>query len=142
MNIGKPVYTGQCLCGAIRYEVSGVLDDPHACHCGQCRRQSGHFVAGVGAKRADFKVTGEDKLEWYQSSALARRGFCRVCGSILFWDDGSDRVGINMGSLDQPTGLKLERHIFVEDKADYYEIDDSLPKFVGLDEPVTTDEIR
>jgi hypothetical protein len=57
----------------------------------------------------------------------------------LFWDDGSDRIGINMGSLDQPTELKLERHIFVEDKADYYEIDDSLPKFSGLDTPANTD---
>jgi len=112
------------------------LDDPHACHCNMCRRQSGHFVAGVGAKKADFNMTGEDSLCWYQSSSFARRGFCRVCGSVLFWEDDSDRIGINMGSLDQPTGLKLERHIFVEDKADYYEIDDDLPKFEGSDRPV------
>jgi hypothetical protein len=104
-----------------------------------CRRQSGHFVAGVGAKRADFRMTGEEKLTWYQSSSFARRGFCSACGSILFWDDGSDRIGISMGSLDQPTGLRLARHIFVEDKADYYEIDDSLPKFAGLDTPINTD---
>ncbi len=139
MTTRKPTYTGQCLCGAIRYRVTGNLDDPHACHCGMCRRQSGHFVAGVDAKRAEFSMTGEDELTWYQSSSFTRRGFCSACGSNLFWDDGSDRIGISMGSLDQPTGLKLERHIFVENKADYYEIDDSLPKFAGLDTPANTD---
>lgn len=139
MSSGQPTYTGQCLCGAVRYRVTGPLDDPHACHCGMCRRQSGHFVAGVGAKRADFSVTGDEKLTWYDSSSFARRGFCSACGSILFWDDRSGRVGISMGSLDQPTGLKLARHIFVEDKADYYEIHDDLPKFVGLDTPVDAD---
>ena len=136
MSNESPKYTGKCLCGAVSYEVAGILDDPHSCHCGQCRRQSGHFVAGVGAKRSDFRLTGEDNITWFRSSTIARRGFCNKCGSVLFWDDDSERIGINMGSLDQPTGLKLQRHIFVEDKADYYEIDDGLPQFVGLDEPV------
>ena len=138
MSSSKPPYSGQCLCGAVRYEVTGDLEDPHACHCTMCLRQSGHFVAGVGAKKADFSLTGEDSLSWYRSSSFARRGFCRVCGSALFWDDDSDRIGINMGSLDQPTGLKLQRHIFVEDKADYYEIDDGLPKFEGADKPLVS----
>ena len=135
MSRETPVYKGQCLCGAVRYQVEGPLDDPHACHCGMCRRQSGHFVAGVAASRADFSMTGESSLTWYQSSSFARRGFCSACGSMLFWDDGSPRIGINMGSLDQPTGLKLERHIFVEDKADYYQLTDGLPQFIGVDQP-------
>ena len=139
MSTSRLAYTGQCLCGAVRYRVDGALDDPHLCHCGMCRRQSGHFVAGFGAKRAEFTMTGEDKVTWFRSSSFARRGFCSVCGSVLFWDDGSERIGINMGSLDQPTGLRLERHIFIEDKADYYEIDDGLPKFIGLDIPVSAD---
>ena len=136
MNDVDQNYTGKCLCGAVRYRVHGALDDPHACHCGMCRRQSGHFVAAVGAKQAEFIMDGEENITWFQSSSFARRGFCRFCGSVLFWDDGNDRIGINMGSLDQPTGLKLERHIFVEDKADYYEIEDALPRFFGVDLPV------
>ncbi len=136
-NDGGESYSGHCLCGAVHYRVTGPLEDPHICHCGMCRRQSGHFVAAAAAKRADFAMTGEDHLSWFDSSDFARRGFCRHCGSILFWDDGSEWVGINMGSLDQPTKLRLERHIFVEDKADYYDIDDDLPRFRGLDQPVT-----
>ena len=128
-------YTGQCLCGAVRYEVRGPLTEPHACHCGQCRRQSGHFVVGTEAKRADFALTEQRGLAWYRSSEWARRGFCRDCGSALFWDDDGDFVGINLGSLDQPTGLTLARHIFVDDKADYYEIDDDLPKSAGSGTP-------
>ena len=139
MNTSNPTYTGRCLCGTVRYQTNGVLDDPHICHCGQCRRQSGHCTAGVSVKRSEFNLTGEDSLTWYESSSFARRGFCSACGSNLFWDDGSDYIGINMGSLDQPTGLKLERHIFVEDKADYYEIDDGLPQFTGSNTPAKTD---
>ena len=129
-------YTGQCLCGAVRFEVRGPLTEPHACHCGQCRRQSGHYVVGTEAKRADLALTEERGLAWYRSSEWARRGFCGDCGSVLFWDNDGDLIGLNAGSLDQPTGLTLARHIFVDDKADYYEIDDDLPKFAGSTTPL------
>ena len=131
----KP-YTGECLCGAVRFEVHGELTDPHACHCGQCRRQSGHFVVGASADRDQFRLVEDKGLKWFQSSSFARRGFCHDCGSVMFWDGGDDTIGINLGCLDQPTGLKLERHIFIDDKADYYEISDTLPKFAGSDEPI------
>ena len=98
-------YKGGCLCGAIRYEVDGPLTEPHACHCGQCRRQSGHFVVATSAKRSDFRLLSEGPLKWFQSSSLARRGFCDTCGSVLFWDDGGDEMSINVGSLNHPTGL-------------------------------------
>jgi hypothetical protein len=134
-NMTKP-YSGRCLCGAVAYEVRGDLSNIHACHCEMCRRQSGHFVASANAKRSDFSFTQERGLKWYRSSEWAERGFCSECGSALFWDDGGDDVGINVGSLDQPTGLTLKSHIFVDEKADYYEIDDQLPKFAGYDKPL------
>lgn len=112
-----------------------MLSDLHACHCGQCRRQSGHFIVAAGAKRSDFHLTSGASLKWYRSSKTAQRGFCSKCGSAPFWQDDGDDVSINVGSLDQPTGLKLAAHIFVEDKADYYEIDDELDKFIGYDTP-------
>ena len=131
--------TGRCLCGAVRFEVTGAVSEPHACHCSQCRRQSGHYVVATSARRADFKLTRDDGLRWYRSSDIARRGFCGRCGSVLFWDDGGDDISINVGSLDQPTGLRLARHIYVDDKADYYDIDDPLPKFAGYDQPLADD---
>ena len=129
-------FSGRCLCGAVAYEVDGPMTDAHACHCGQCRRQSGHYVVAAGARRSDFRLTEQRGLRWYRSSEVARRGFCRECGTPLFWDDDSDDISINAGSLDQPTGLALTKHIFVDEKADYYEIDDALPKFAGYDQPI------
>ena len=130
-------FRGQCLCGSVRFEVQGELTDPHACHCGQCRRQSGHFVVGGRGWRAEFKLLEDQALKWFQSSSFARRGFCSECGSVMFWDGGGETMGINLGCVDQPTGLQLERHIFVDDKADYYEISDDLPKYAGSDKLIT-----
>ncbi len=133
MNSQQKKLSGQCLCGAVRYEISGSLSDPHACHCGQCRRQSGHHTVTTHFRRTDFSLAENRGLKWYRSSKTVERGFCAECGSSLFWDDGGDEVYISAGSLNQPTGLTLAKHIFVDEKADYYEIGDDLPKFKGFD---------
>ena len=122
-------HSGGCLCGAVRYRVSGPLRPVVACHCGQCRRTSGHHVAATQAYRADLAIEGSQAITWYRASEAARRGFCKTCGGQLFWDpEGAETVSIFAGSLDQPSGLKLAEHIFVADKADYYEIADGLPR--------------
>jgi hypothetical protein len=78
---------------------------------------------------ADLTLLSSDSLTWYQSSASAERGFCRVCGGNLFWRPaGENRTAITAGTLDTPTHIRLQEHIFVADKSDYYEINDSLPK--------------
>jgi len=124
--------SGHCLCGAVAFEVHGPLTEAHACHCGQCRRQSGHFVVATGAKREDVRFLTQSTLKWFQSSETARRGFCGACGSALFWDDGGPELSINAGCLDAPTGLSVTAHIFVADKGDYYEIADNLEQFEGF----------
>jgi len=79
------------------------------------------------ASWANVTLTGEKNLRWFQSSQEARRGFCRLCGSSLFWERvGSGRVSITAGCLVKPTGLRTVRHIFVADKADFYDITDGL----------------
>lgn len=119
--------TGRCLCGAIHFEIRGQLRDVVVCHCGQCRRQHGAPPSYTAASWSDIKLGGAGHLKWYQSSEHARRGFCRICGSSLFWEPiGSGRVSIAAGSLNKPTGLRTVRHIFVADKADFYEITDGL----------------
>jgi hypothetical protein len=79
---------------------------------------------------SDLRLQGGENLTWYQSSATARRGFCRICGSALFWKlEGLDTISVMAGVFDSPSGLQGESHIFVADKGDYYEIDDGLPQF-------------
>jgi len=86
----------------------------------------------TSAASDDLLLTSSSTLAWYRSSATAERGFCRVCGSNLFWrPEGEGRTAITAGTLDGPTGIKLAEHIFVGDKGDYYPIDDQLPHKVG-----------
>lgn len=118
-------FDGGCLCGRVRYRLRGPLRDVVACHCRQCRRTSGHFAAMTSVPCAHFElVTNDDALTWYRSSDHARRGFCRHCGSNLFWKpDDEDRIAITGGSLDGPLGVETSLHIYCAEKGDYYEID-------------------
>ena len=117
---------GSCLCGAITFSASAPSRDPAACHCSQCRKSSGHYWASVQIDDDLLAISGE--VRWYASSENARRGFCPVCGSFLFWKSDSDTdTGVSLGALDGATGLTLKRHIFTADKGDYYQITDNVP---------------
>jgi hypothetical protein len=114
---------GSCLCGAVTYEVDGPMREVVACHCIQCRKQTGHYLAMTNAKVTDFHLLTSAPLKWYRASDAAKRGFCGDCGSVLFWQgDGSDEISISAGSIDGQTGLKLGGHIFCDFAGDYYEI--------------------
>lgn len=123
-------HTGSCLCGAVRFKTRGALRDVVYCHCSQCRKQSGHFYAASNVPDANIVIEGADSISWYEASSFARRGFCKTCGSVLFWKPRDhDYISVMAGSFDKPTGLRGECHIFVGDKGDYYSIDDGLPRF-------------
>jgi hypothetical protein len=125
---------GRCNCGAVTFTAIGPFRPPRACHCKTCRRQSGHYLAATQIDRRGLTVDGEEMLTWYRATEHARRGFCQVCGVHLFWErDGSDKVSIFMGCLDEPTGLRLADHIFVGEKGDYYAINDGLPQALERD---------
>ncbi len=127
--------TGSCLCGAVHYRINSPVGDVTACHCSQCRKQTGHFLAAVHAEWEDVDVDGKEHLTWYASSPHAERVFCSVCGSPLFWVSPEYGTGVMAGSLDKPTGARLTKHIFVADKGDYYDITDGLPQFDGDAKP-------
>jgi hypothetical protein len=127
-------FAGRCLCGAVKFEAARDRDHADACHCGQCRRWSGNYWASVNVPTDSLLFTsGENKVTWFRSSELVRRGFCKECGSALFWHadrhkDYAHRLAIAVGALDEPTGVKITEHIFVRDKGDYYDIKDGLPQ--------------
>ena len=123
------MHQGSCLCGAVRFEVDGDLPGPDACHCGKCRKHSGHYFASTDVPKSAVTIHGEDKVSWYQSSEKVRRGFCAICGSSLFWDPTwGDKIAVAMGAFDTPTETHLHVHIFVADKGDYYDIADGVPQ--------------
>jgi hypothetical protein len=120
------------MCGAVRYAVNGPLRDVVGCHCSQCRRWSGHYLAATAARLSDFVIRSGERLCWFEISPEARRGFCGRCGSTLFWaGTGKSYISIAAGSLDEASGLKLACHIFVADKGAYYELEPGVPQLQG-----------
>lgn len=133
--------SGGCLCGAVRYRVTGPLRQVVACHCEQCRRSSGHYVAATAVRTSDLELLHDRGLQWYASSDAARRGFCNRCGSSLFWEPlQGGQISIMAGSLDGATGLTTAAHIFVEHAGDYYSIDDAVPQLADGDHGVSIPE--
>ena len=128
--------SGSCLCGAVRYVVQGDLRPVIACHCVQCRKTSGHFVAATSCRHDDIVITGE--VTWYRSSETAQRGFCATCGSSLFWDGPGENLSIMAGTVDGEIDLKIAGHIFCADKGSYYDILDDVPMFDQDDPNLTT----
>lgn len=120
--------TGSCLCGSVRFTVSGVLRDVIVCHCRMCRKAHGHVGAYTAARKDALTFVDTRGLRWYRSSTEARRGFCAECGSTLFWDaDQRDTISIAAGTLDAPTGVRTTLQIHVASAGDYYDVDASIP---------------
>ena len=123
------MHKASCLCGAVQIKIAGELPAPTACHCSMCRKQSGHHWASIELPRDQMTVTGADHVQWYQASEKVRRGFCKTCGSFLFFDAlFQDWTAISMGAFDTPTQAKLSLHIYTDDKGDYYDIVDGVPQ--------------
>ncbi len=134
MSDGGSAVTGSCLCGGVAFSVR-LFDRPVvACHCSQCRKTSGHYVAATRARAENITFSNDQTLTWFRSSPGAERGFCNRCGGNLFWRPvDSESISIMAGTLDAPSRLKLTRHIYVADKGDYYDIEDGVEVFEGSD---------
>ena len=119
--------SGSCLCGDISFEVQGTPLGASMCHCSQCRKQSGGVWSSAFVPEDDLKISGD--VTWFEASDTAKRGLCPRCGSFLFWKaHDEDTISFALGAIDGDTGLTLEKHIFVSDKGDYYDIADGVPQ--------------
>ena len=126
--------TGSCLCGAVRFELTGPVDVINYCHCSRCRRRTGSaFATIVHARIADFRfVSGEANIETFVPEEWNSHSFCRSCGSpVPFLNKEDGEVGIPAGLLDQDPGVRPSLHIMVGSKAPWYEISDDVD---GYDE--------
>ena len=121
---------GSCECQGVVFELTGELRDVVFCHCSQCRKTSGHYWAATQVSKGNLNLIKATSLSWYDSSDKARRGFCSVCGSSMFYErKGIGKISVSAGSLEIPTSLDRMRHIYVASKGDYYDISDDLPQF-------------
>ncbi len=123
---------GSCLCGAVKFEVSGELAAGEMCHCNQCRKWAGHIFASTSPLLESLHIEGEENIKWYKSSEKVNRGFCFTCGSSLFFDpidkNKHQWFGISLGAFDTSTNTKIALHSFTAEKGDYYEIPDGEPQ--------------
>ena len=118
-----PQAFGQCLCGAITFSTRGELRDVFNCHCHRCRRFTGHHMAVTATRAEDLVIDdAEANLTWFYPVPEAGYGFCRACGSSLFWRSSSapDQISICAGTLDPPTGLRTTRAWWVSEASDYH----------------------
>lgn len=123
--------SGGCLCGRVRYEITGRLLSANHCHCSMCRRQHGAaFATYADFNPGDFKWTsGEELVKVFETATGAGWGFCSECGSSLAGTVKGKVTSITLGTVEGDPGIKPASHIFVGSKAQWYEIRDDLPQF-------------
>jgi hypothetical protein len=109
--------TGGCQCGAVRYRLDAAPDGGVICHCRMCQKASGGpFTAFCGLQRSSFVVT-RGTISIFQSSDIAERGFCAMCGTPLTYRVlGSERIGVSLGTLDDPNAVAPEEQLGVESR--------------------------
>lgn len=138
------MHTGGCLCGAIRYEVTGTPSEVGYCHCRMCQKALGSVfgVFAIFAHRGFRFTAGEPTF--YRSSPPKERSFCPACGSPLtMWNaDTANRphVAIMLGTLDNPELFPPKNyagnHSGIESALSWFHIDDGLPRWRTEDDPL------
>jgi hypothetical protein len=127
------MYTGACLCGAVRFEIHGGIRNIVKCHCSRCRRAQGSAFAtnGIVAAKGFVFVSGEDNLTGYQSTPGQVKYFCRTCGSpVLSRSEAHpEQVRVRLGTVESDIVERPMAHIFVSSKANWDEICDELPQY-------------
>ena len=112
--------TGSCLCGAVGITANNTSNKVGACHCGMCRKWGGGPFMEIDCG-SDVSFEGEDNIAVYNSSDWSERGFCKKCGSHLFYrlKENSQHM-IPVGLFDDQENLKFENQVFIDRKPSFY----------------------
>jgi hypothetical protein len=136
MTAAQQTHAGSCFCSKVRYAVTGPLGTVMNCHCTDCRKShAAAFATLVEIPWSAFRFThGEDQLTTYTAQSGTKRSFCRTCGAIVtVWSEADkELLEISAATLDTPSDLKVDHHIYVRSKAPWYTIQDERPQFQTL----------
>lgn len=128
---------GSCLCQKVMYEITGELTDVLNCHCSMCRKlHASAFRTRAKVATKDWNtLTGVEYIKLYESSEGEHKSFYSECGSSLFtkFDSAPDILGFPLGTQDDDPRVKATRHVYVGDKAPWFEISDDLPQQLAFD---------
>lgn len=130
----KSKTTGKCLCGKVRFAIDKVLTDVSICHCEMCRRWSGSPLMAIH-NESPVTIDGAELITWFESSDWAERGFCRHCGSNLFYRLKGEvpQYIVCAGALDDLSALELKSEIFIDEKPAFYGFSGAQPRLTGAE---------
>ena len=127
MTTRRPVLTGGCQCGAVRYALYAVPKEFNVCHCRMCQKAvGGPYAALVPNQATDFAWT-RGTPGTFASSNIAKRDFCRDCGTPLTYRGPSGRVNVTYGSLDEPGRIAAKKQFGMEGRREWIDHLDELP---------------
>ena len=132
--------SGGCACGKVRFTAMVPSDDAYLCHCRMCQRATGSVsIAFKNLKATD--VAWESQPDWYESSPIARRPYCRECGTSLgfIFKEGSENMDLTVASFDDPSRFKPKHHFGAESLHGAWLNTESLPKHRTTDNQPLTD---
>ncbi|MBO6539054.1 MAG: GFA family protein [Rhizobiaceae bacterium] len=129
----KPVYTGGCQCGAVRFRVEGRLRNASVCHCRMCQKAFGSFYAPLATAPKDGLTWTRGEPKRYRSSNHVLRGFCAECGTPLTFE-APDGVALAIGAFDHPEEVMPTKQWGVEGKLPYADDIPSLPHRETMDD--------
>ena len=137
MTAELDIASGRCLCGAIRYRVTGPPRSTSLCHCGSCRR-------ATGGPSLAWAIFDEDKVEIvagtlaiHASSPGVERGFCAGCGTSLTYAR-ANRPGlfdVTTASLDDPEAFPPAKEIWTSERLSWEAPNPDLPQFAQFSTP-------
>ncbi len=124
---------GECLCGAVKFEIYLPTKWCAHCHCTLCRRSHGAaFVTWFGVDDDQFKlIRGEEKLKWFHSSKESKRGFCSHCGSHILFRSVKwlGEIHITLSNMTGAIDRQPQAHAFFDTHVSWLEFEDKLPRY-------------
>ncbi|SEL15509.1 Uncharacterized conserved protein [Roseovarius nanhaiticus] len=131
-------HTGSCLCGAAKFTITTPVKQAAACHCSMCRKWSGGILTSVEVPKDGLEIGESAPIGVYSSSDWGERAFCTRCGSGLWFrltmagpQDGTFYV--NMGALDDPSGITLAEELFIDEKPGGYALSGDHHRMTGAE---------
>jgi hypothetical protein len=122
---------GRCLCGKVCVTANAVKLEVHACHCSMCQLWNGGPTLSVHCGK-NVSFSNEENIAIYKSCSWPELGFCKVCGSHLFYRSiDSGEYIIQTGNFDSDNGFKLNQQIFIDEKPDFYSFSNETTDLTG-----------
>lgn len=122
---------GTCLCGSVSITVQSLDNSIGACHCDMCRRWGGGPFIEINCG-SNVSFEGKENITCFASSEWAERGFCKNCGSHLFYKlkEGNQHM-VPIGLFKETEGLVFDTQVFIDEKPSYYSFSNKTKEMTG-----------